>query len=195
MNNTLPIILASTSPYRQQLLQRIQLPFTAVAPTCDETPIVGEEPDATAIRLAETKARSLQKNYPAALIIGSDQVAFCDGVQYGKPKTLKKAGEMLRQLSDKTLTFYTAVVLLNTATGKIHRHIDTTFVSLRPLRPSVISQYLKREPDALHCAGAAKSEGLGMTLIRQIDSTDPNALIGLPMLRLIDFLIEEKVKL
>lgn len=195
MNNTLPIILASTSPYRQQLLQRIQLPFTAVAPTCDETPIVGEEPDATAIRLAETKARSLQKDYPAALIIGSDQVAFCDGVQYGKPKTLKKAGEMLRQLSDKTLTFYTAVVLLNTATGKIHRHIDTTFVSLRPLRPSVISQYLKREPDALHCAGAAKSEGLGMTLIRQIDSTDPNALIGLPMLRLIDFLIEEKVKL
>ena len=195
MNNTLPIILASTSPYRQQLLQRIQLPFTAAAPTCDETPIVGEEPDATAIRLAETKARSLQKNYPAALIIGSDQVAFCDGVQYGKPKTLKKAGEMLRQLSDKTLTFYTAVVLLNTATGKIHRHIDTTFVSLRPLRPSVISQYLKREPDALHCAGAAKSEGLGMTLIRQIDSTDPNALIGLPMLRLIDFLIEEKVKL
>lgn len=195
MNNTLPIILASTSPYRQQLLQRIQLPFTAVAPTCDETPIVGEEPDATAIRLAETKARSLQKDYPAALIIGSDQVAFCDGVQYGKPKTLKKAGEMLRQLSDKTLTFYTAVVLLNTATGKIHRHIDTTFVSLRPLRPSVISQYLKREPDALHCAGAAKSEGLGMTLIRQIDSTDPNALIGLPMLRLIDFLLEEKVKL
>ncbi|MBR2251028.1 MAG: septum formation protein Maf [Neisseriaceae bacterium] len=195
MNNTLPIILASTSRYRQQLLQRIQLPFTAVAPTCDETPIVGEEPDATAIRLAETKARSLQKDYPAALIIGSDQVAFCDGVQYGKPKTLKKATEMLRQLSDKTLTFYTAVVLLNTATGKIHRHIDTTFVSLRPLRPSVISQYLKREPDALHCAGAAKSEGLGMTLIRQIDSTDPNALIGLPMLRLIDFLIEEKVKL
>ena len=195
MNNTLPIILASTSPYRQQLLQRIQLPFTTVAPTCDETPIVGEEPDATAIRLAETKARSLQKDYPAALIIGSDQVAFCDGVQYGKPKTLKKATEMLRQLSDKTLTFYTAVVLLNTATGKIHRHIDTTFVSLRPLRPSVISQYLKREPDALHCAGAAKSEGLGMTLIRQIDSTDPNALIGLPMLRLIDFLIEEKVKL
>ena len=195
MNNTLPIILASTSPYRQQLLQRIQLPFTAVAPTCDETPIVGEEPDATAIRLAETKARSLQKDYPAALIIGSDQVAFCDGVQYGKPKTLKKATEMLRQLSDKTLTFYTAVVLLNTATGKIHRHIDTTFVSLRPLRPGVISQYLKREPDALHCAGAAKSEGLGMTLIRQIDSTDPNALIGLPMLRLIDFLIEEKVKL
>ena len=195
MNNTLPIILASTSPYRQQLLQRIQLPFTAAAPTCDETPIVGEEPDATAIRLAESKARSLQKDYPAALIIGSDQVAFCDGVQYGKPKTLKKATEMLRQLSDKTLTFYTAVVLLNTATGKIHRHIDTTFVSLRPLRPSVISQYLKREPDALHCAGAAKSEGLGMTLIRQIDSTDPNALIGLPMLRLIDFLIEEKVKL
>ncbi|MBQ9682247.1 MAG: septum formation protein Maf [Neisseriaceae bacterium] len=193
--NTLPIILASTSFYRQELLHRIQLPFQAVAPTCDETPIVGEEPDATAIRLAETKARSLQKDYPAALIIGSDQVAFCDGVQYGKPKTLKKAGEMLRQLSDKTLTFYTAVVLLNTATGKIHRHIDTTFVSLRPLRPSIISQYLKREPDALHCAGAAKSEGLGMTLIRQIDSTDPNALIGLPMLRLIDFLLEEKVKL
>ena len=195
MNNTLPIILASTSRYRQQLLQRIQLPFTAVAPICDETPIADEEPDATAIRLAETKARSLQKDYPAALIIGSDQVAFCDGVQYGKPKTLKKATEMLRQLSDKTLTFYTAVVLLNTATGKIHRHIDTTFVSLRPLRPGVISQYLKREPDALRCAGAAKSEGLGMTLIRQIDSTDPNALIGLPMLRLMDFLIAEKVKL
>ena len=193
--NTLPIILASTSVYRQQLLQRIQLNFTAVAPHCDETPIAGEEPDATAIRLAESKARSLQKDYPAALIIGSDQVAFCDGQAYGKPKTLKKAGEMLRALSDKTLTFYTAVVLLNTATGKIYRHIDTTFVSLRPLRPTVISQYLKREPEALRCAGAAKSEGLGMTLIRQIDSTDPNALIGLPMLRLMDFLIAEKVKL
>ena len=193
--NTLPIILASTSFYRQELLHRIQLPFQAVAPHCDETPIAGEEPDATAIRLAEAKARSLQNDYPAALIIGSDQVAFCDGQAYGKPKTLKKATEMLRALSDKTLTFYTAVVLLNTATGKIYRHIDTTFVSLRPLRPSVISQYLKREPDALRCAGAAKSEGLGMTLIRQIDSTDPNALIGLPMLRLIDFLLAEKVKL
>ncbi|MBR5676195.1 MAG: Maf family protein, partial [Neisseriaceae bacterium] len=83
--NTLPIILASTSVYRQQLLQRIQLDFTAVAPSCDETPFAGEEPDATAIRLAESKARSLQKDYPAALIIGSDQVAFCDGKAFGKP--------------------------------------------------------------------------------------------------------------
>lgn len=191
----LPLVLASTSPFRRELLARLHIPFQTAAPQCDETPLPQEKPQDTALRLAESKARSLQAAFAQALVIGSDQVAFCNGVQYGKPLTLDKAAGMLRALSGKTLVFYTALVLLNTRSGQIRRHVDETRVSLRTLSDEVIGRYLAREPDAVHCAGAAKSEGLGMSLIRRIETVDPNALIGLPMLRLADFLLEEGVVL
>lgn len=189
----LPIILASTSRFRQELLSRIQQPFEAVAPICDETPNPQENAEQTALRLAENKARSLSQQFPNALIIGSDQVLWCNEKQYGKPMSLDKAHIMLRELSGKTLTFYTALVLLNTAENRIHRHVDKTLVHMRSLSDDMITYYLQEEPDAIYCAGSAKSEGLGMILIERISSDDPNALIGLPMLRLIDFFMAEGV--
>ncbi len=189
----LPLILASTSRFRHELLSRLQLPFQAISPVCDETPLTHEIPADTALRLAEAKARSLAGDYPAALIIGSDQVACTQGRQFGKPGNLENAARMLRELSGQTLDFYTALVLLNTAENRIHRHTDITRVTLRTLSEATIAAYLAREPDAVHCAGAAKSESLGASLIARIDSTDPNALIGLPLFRLVDFLLAEGV--
>ncbi|MDO5685998.1 MAG: nucleoside triphosphate pyrophosphatase [Neisseria sp.] len=189
----LPLILASTSRFRHELLSRLALPFQAAAPQCDETPLPDEAPQELALRLAEGKAHSLTAAFPQALIIGSDQVAFALNRSFGKPGTLEQAACMLRELSGQTLTFYTALVVLNSAHDRIHRHTDITRVKLRVLSDAVIERYLEREPDAVHCAGGAKSESLGMSLIERIDSSDPNALIGLPMLRLVDFLLEEGI--
>lgn len=192
---SMPLILASTSKFRQELLSRLQIPFEAVAPNCDETPLNNETASQTALRLATNKAYSLQNQFPNALIIGSDQVLFANGVALGKPMNVDNAIEMLRSLSGKSLKFYTALVLLNTFSGSLKQYVDETTVKLRTLSDAVIVSYLQREPDAVYCAGAAKSESLGMTLIERIDSSDPNALIGLPMFRLIDFLLDEGMKL
>lgn len=192
---SMPLILASTSKFRQELLSRLQIPFEAVAPNCDETPLNNETASQTALRLATNKAYSLQNQFPNALIIGSDQVLFANGVALGKPMNVDNAIEMLRSLSGKSLKFYTALVLLNTFSGSLKQYVDETTVKLRTLSDEVIVSYLQREPDAVYCAGAAKSESLGMTLIERIDSSDPNALIGLPMFRLIDFLLDEGMKL
>ncbi len=191
--HTLPLILGSGSVFRQQQLRRLGLPFQAASPVFDETPDPNETPDQTALRLAEGKARSLSSAHPQALIIGADQVAFCGGQQLGKPMTVDKAQQMLRLLSGQTIRFYSAVVLLNTASGACQRHVDTTVVTMRTLSEAQIEHYLAREPDAIFCAGAAKSEGLGTALIARIDSSDPNALIGLPLFALIDFLQQEGV--
>lgn len=130
-----------------------------------------------------------------ALIIGADQVAYCNGKQLGKPMSVAKAQQMLKELSGQRIEFYSALCLLNTATGKLHNHVDHTTVTMRVLSAEQISRYLEREPDAIYCAGAAKSEGLGAALLTRIDSTDPNALIGLPLFRLVDFLNTEGVHL
>ncbi|WP_037585634.1 Maf family protein [Stenoxybacter acetivorans] len=185
------LVLASTSRFRQQQLERLNIPFQAAKPIFDETPLAHETAPQTALRLAEGKARSLAADYPNALIIGADQVAFCGNQQLGKPLTTDKAQQMLSFLSGKTVYFYSSVVLLNTAANRIHRHTDTTAVTMRTLSENQIMRYLAQEPDAVHCAGAAKSEGLGTLLIEHINSTDPNALIGLPLFRLIDFLLAE----
>ncbi len=137
----------------------------------------------TALRLAEGKARSLAATFPAALIIGADQVAWCEGRQLGKPMNVANAQQMLADLSGKRIEFYSAIV-----------HVDHTVVAMRQLTQEQISRYLEREPDAVYCAGAAKSEGLGAALLERIESTDPNALIGLPIFRLIDFLKNEGVE-
>lgn len=186
-----PLVLGSSSVFRQQQLRQLCLPFQAACPVFDEAPLPGEAAADTALRLAEGKARSLAARFADALIIGADQVASCDGVQLGKPQTVAKAQQMLRQMSGREVVFYSALVLLNVAEQRLHRHVDITRVTMRPLADAQIAHYLALEPDALHCAGAAKSEGLGALLIERIDSSDPHALIGLPLFKLVDFLLAE----
>ena len=193
MNTVLPIVLASSSLFRQQQLAKLGLQFDTAAPDCDEMPLPGEVPRQTAERLAEAKARALVACFPQHLIIGADQVACCNGQQLGKPMDVAKAQQMLAETAGQELHFYSALCVLNTFSGSLHRHVDTTTVKMRPLTAQQIARYLEREPDAVYCAGGAKSEGLGGALIERIDSSDPNALIGLPIFRLIDFLQAEGV--
>ena len=194
MSAKLPLILGSGSVFRRAQLERLGIDFQTVAPDFDETPAAGENAADTALRLAEGKARSLAARFPAALVIGADQVAWCNDRQLGKPMNVANAQQMLADLSGKRIEFYSAIVLLNTATGKVQHHVDHTVVAMRQLTQEQISRYLEREPDAVYCAGAAKSEGLGAALLERIESTDPNALIGLPIFRLIDFLKNEGVE-
>ena len=193
MNTTPLIVLASSSLFRRQQLAKLGLQFETAAPDCDETPLSGETPCQTAQRLAEAKARALAVHFPRHLIIGADQVACCNGQQLGKPMDVAKAQQMLAETAGRELHFYSALCVLNTFSGSLHRHVDTTAVKMRPLTAQQIARYLEREPDAVYCAGSAKSEGLGGALIERIDSSDPNALIGLPIFRLIDFLQAEGV--
>lgn len=191
MNPKHPLILGSSSVFRQQQLRMLGLPFQTAKPDFDETPQAGESAEATALRLAVGKARSLVAQFPSALIIGADQVAFCNGQQLGKPLTVAKAQQMLTALSGQRIEFYSAVCLLNTTSDHLQTHVDRTIVTMRQLTALQIQNYLAREPDAVYCAGAAKSEGLGAALLQRIESTDPNALIGLPIFKLIDFLQAE----
>ncbi|BEV71855.1 MULTISPECIES: nucleoside triphosphate pyrophosphatase [unclassified Paludibacterium] len=182
------LVLASTSVFRREILSRLGLPFIAAAPHCDETPLPGESAPDTACRLARIKAQSLAGAYPDALIIGSDQVALLDGQQIGKPQDQEHAVRMLLNQQGRTTVFHTALALYDSASGKLQEHVDLTRVTLRPLNEAQIRHYLAQEPDALYCAGAAKSEGLGGALIERIESTDPNALIGLPLFALVSML-------
>lgn len=193
MNMKLPLILGSSSVFRQQQLRTLGLPFQTAKPDFNESPLPEESAADTALRLAVGKARSLAAVFPQALIIGADQVAWCNGQQLGKPMSVAKAQQMLTALSGQHIEFYSALCLLNTASGKLHTHIDKTVVTMRTLSEAQIRRYLQREPDAVYCAGAAKSEGLGAALLARIDSTDPNALIGLPLFKLIDFLHSEGI--
>ncbi|OSI09516.1 Maf family protein [Neisseria zoodegmatis] len=191
MNTSLPLILGSSSVFRQAQLQRLGIVFQTASPDYDETPAANETAEETALRLAVGKARSLAAQFPQALIIGADQVAWCNGIQLGKPMNVANAQHMLASLSGQRIEFYSAVCLLNTASNSLHTHVDKTVVTMRTLSSEQIRRYLEREPDAVYCAGAAKSEGLGAALLEKIDSTDPNALIGLPIFKLADFLALE----
>ncbi|BBF86464.1 Maf/YceF/YhdE family protein [Aquitalea magnusonii] len=189
------IILASTSRYRQEIIARLGLPFTAVPPVCDETPLPGESALDTAVRLARSKAQSLAADYPNALIIGSDQVALLDGQQIGKPGSFENGVAMLQWMSGRTVVFHSALALYNTASGRLQETVGITRVTLRQLTEQQIRNYLTREPDALHCAGSAKSEGLGGALLEKVESDDPNALIGVPLFQLISMLNAEGVEI
>ena len=184
----IPIVLASTSVFRQQQLRTLGVEFVSAKPFCDETPLPNEAAHHTALRLATTKAQSLRSVYPQHLIIGADQVAWCRQQQWGKPLTTERAAHMLVQLSGQSVHFYSALCVFNSVSGSLKTHVDTTIVHMRTLSASQIQHYLAREPEALYCAGAAKSEGLGAALIDHIDSSDPHALVGLPIFKLIDFL-------
>ncbi len=188
------LVLASTSIYRSELLKRLQLPFETAAPNVDETPLPNESARDTSLRLAEEKARVVAAHYPDALIIGSDQVALLDGQQLGKPLTHDNAVKQLQMMRGKTTCFYTALALLNSKTGKLQTEVAENFVTLRQLSDAEIEGYLLKE-QPYHCAGSAKSEGLGIALMSKMTGDDPNALIGLPLILLIGMLRREHVKL
>jgi 7-methyl-GTP pyrophosphatase len=191
-NRGLELILASTSRYRKDLLSRLGLAFESAAPEVDETPLDSEQPTDTARRLALAKAQAVRSRFPVALIIGSDQVAVCDGVRLDKPLTHEAAVQQLRHVSGRSVTFHSAVVLLNASSGRIQSQLVPTTVKFRRLNDAEIERYLRREP-AYDCAGSAKAEGLGISLVESIESIDPTALIGLPLIALSNMLREEQL--
>jgi septum formation protein len=191
------IVLASTSVYRSELLKRLQLPFVTAAPDVDETPLPNELARDTSLRLSQEKAQAVAAEYPDALIIGSDQVALLDGQQLGKPVTHDNAVKQLRSMRGKTTCFYTALTLLNSRTGHMQSEVAENGVTLRDLNDlsdADIEAYLLKE-QPYQCAGSAKSEGLGIALMSKMTGDDPNALIGLPLMLLINMLRRETVQL
>lgn len=187
-------MLASTSPYRRELLSRLGLPFSVSAPDVDETPLEGESPARTAMRLAEAKARAVVGTaHLDALIIGSDQVAELDGQPIGKPFTHENAVRQLQLLRGRRVVFHTALALLDAATGKGTVQLVPTTVRFRSLTDEQIERYLQRE-QPYNCAGSAKSEGLGIAILDAIEGTDPNALVGLPLIALVSMLKAEGVE-
>jgi len=181
------LVLASTSRYRKMLLERLGLPFLAVAPRTDETALPDEAPAGTAFRLAEAKARSVAGVHPDALIIGSDQVADCDGRPVGKPGTHEHAVAQLTELSGQTVVFHTGLCLLDSASGQCQSALVDVRSTFRFLAPEEIEAYLRSERP-YDCAGSVRSEALGIALFERIESDDPTALIGLPLIRLTSML-------
>lgn len=180
---TTSIVLASGSKYRKALLKRLGLPFRTWAPDVDESPRPGELPRDTAIRLARIKAEAGGKQFSEAWIIGSDQVADLDGKPIGKPGSVEAGRAQLRELSGHTVLFHTALCFWNARLGRRHERLVTTDVAFRRLTDLEIERYLEREP-ALDCAGSAKSEGLGVSLLSRLGGDDPTALVGLPLIAL-----------
>lgn len=190
---TAKIILGSSSIYRKELLQRLQIPFDICHPEINEMALSNETPEQTAVRLAEAKARAVAVIYPQTLIIGSDQVAALGDVRLGKPLNHIKATEQLRLVRGREVVFYTALCLLNSATGRLQMRVIPYHVKFRPLSDRQIENYLLKE-QPFHCAGSAKSEGLGIALIERMTGDDPNGLIGLPLIALIDMLAIEGIE-
>ena len=188
------VVLASSSPFRRELLARLQIPFETAVPDADESPLPDEAPAATARRLAEAKARAVAKRYPGALIIGSDQVAASGNLRFGKPGQREHAAIQLRLMRGKEVVFHTGLCLLNSATGRAQVRCIDTYVGFRKLSDAEIESYLDKE-DALNCAGSAKSEGLGISLLSYLRGDDPNALVGLPLIALCDMLRAEGLHL
>ncbi|HEX9179474.1 MAG TPA: Maf family nucleotide pyrophosphatase [Burkholderiales bacterium] len=184
------LVLASGSPYRRELLARLQLPFEVAVPEVDEAPLRGEAPVATAERLARVKAQAVAARFPDALVIGSDQVADLDGEALGKPGDRDNARRQLSRMSGRTTVFHTALALLDAPSGRLRSRVVPCAVTLRPLAPEAIERYLDLE-QPYNCAGSAKAEGLGIALIAKLEGEDPNALIGLPLIALVEMLAAE----
>lgn len=177
-----PLLLASGSAYRHQLLARLEIPFTSVSPDVDETPQPNETPQALAERLALAKAQHVSQQYSQGVVIGSDQVANLNGRALGKPGNHDRAVSQLQQMSGQTVTFHTAIAVVCMETGFCTQDIANVRVRFRQLEDKAIKRYLRKEKP-YDCAGSAKSEGLGIALLDNIDSDDPTALIGLPLIR------------
>ena len=184
------IVLASGSRYRRELLERLGLAFECWSPDIDESARSGESPQATAVRLAREKARAAEERWPDAWVIGSDQVIDVDGRAVSKPGTLENARRQLRELSGRTLLFHTALCVAHAGRRRLHERMATTQVVFRALSDAEIDRYLEREP-ALDCAGSAKSEGLGISLLARLHGDDPTALVGLPLIALGEVLRSE----
>lgn len=180
---TISLILASSSRYRRDLLKRLGVAFKSWSPGLDETPHPSEPPRETAVRLARAKAAAGGERFPRAWVIGSDQVADLDGKPIGKPGTLENARAQLRELSGHTVLFHTALCLWHQRLERRHERLVTTEVAFRRLTDAEIDRYLERE-SALDCAGSAKSEGLGISLLSRLGGDDPTALVGLPLIAL-----------
>ena len=179
---TRQLVLGSTSAYRRQLLERLRIPFVVAAPHVDETPLYGETPQHLAERLALAKARVVASSFPNAVVIGSDQVADLNGQPLGKPGTHERAVTQLRQMRGQTVVFQTAVSVVCLESGFEETEVAAVQVTFRELSDEDIANYLRLE-QPYDCAGSAKSEGLGIALLSAIDSDDPTALIGLPLIR------------
>lgn len=176
------LVLGSTSPYRRELLQRLRVPFDTCAPQVDETPAAGEAPATLAGRLAMAKAQAVAVRFPDAVVIGSDQVADLDGEPLGKPGDHTRAVEQLQRMRGRTVVFHTALAVVCRASGYAAHDLAAVRVTFGLPSDDEIERYLRTE-QPYDCAGSAKSEGLGIALIESIDSDDPTALIGLPLMR------------
>ena len=187
------LILASTSRYRRELLARLQIVFSVADPRIDETALPDEPPEALAARLARAKALAVAAGHKDALIIGCDQVAVCAGNILGKPGSHDNAVRQLRELSGREAMFYTALCVHDAGSGRTSDRIVPYCVKFRVLDDATITRYLARE-QPYDCAGSAKSEGLGIALIERMEGSDPNALIGLPLIALVDLLAEHGVQ-
>ena len=174
------LILASTSPYRRELLRRLRLPFASEAPGVEETRTPGEAPGPLALRLALAKAASVAARHPGAVVIGSDQVAECQGHVLGKPGSAERACEQLRQASGATVVFHTAVAVLHADGATRETHTDLTRVRFRRLGAEEIARYVALD-EPYDCAGSFRSEGLGVALFESIETADPTGLVGLPL--------------
>lgn len=189
-----PLLLASSSRYRRELLERLRLPFTTASPDIDESPLAGERAEDLVLRLAKSKATALTANHPAHLIIGSDQVAVLDGYILGKPGNHERARNQLLAASGRRISFLTGLALLNSRTG--HCQVDCVRfeVDFRELDQERIERYLRAE-QPYDCAGSFKAEGLGISLFRRTEGEDATSLIGLPLIRLVDMLLAEGVQI
>jgi septum formation protein len=187
-----PLILASSSSYRRGLLERLCLPFETCSPDVDESAPSSESPSATALRLASAKAHAVAAVHPRALIIGSDQVADLGGIAMGKPGNHQNAVLQLRAMRGQSVIFHTALCLLDAATGRQQIENVRSTVYFRDLSDAQIEHYLRLE-QPYDCAGSAKIESLGVALVHKIDSDDPTALIGLPLMTLVSMLKREQV--
>lgn len=176
------LILGSTSAYRRELLERLRIPFSTESPHVDETPLPGEHPAALARRLALAKAQAVAARFPGCVVIGSDQVADLNGLALGKPGNHIRAVEQLRQMHGKTVIFQTAVAVVCLDSGFCQEALAPVKVTFRELDDIEIESYLRAE-QPYDCAGSAKSEGLGITLLSAIENDDPTALVGLPLIR------------
>ena len=189
---TLPLVLASTSPFRRELLTRLQIDFIQDSPEVDETPLVNENTTQLCQRLAIAKAQALSKKHPHHLIIGSDQAATFNGEIIGKPMTHANATQQLQRFSGQKLAFHTGLCLLNSETGLFQHHVEAFNVYFRTLTTEQIERYLQAE-QPYQCAGSFKSEGLGISLFERLEGNDPTSLIGLPLIRLVTMLQQEGV--
>jgi MAF protein len=188
------LVLGSTSPFRRQLLERLGVAFETASPEVDESCLPREHPQDLVRRLALAKAQAVAATHPHSLVIGSDQVACVDGSILGKPGTHQRARCQLQRASGKRVSFFTGLCLLNTDSAKFQLVCEPFHVYFRQLRPEQIERYLSREKP-YNCAGSFKSEGLGIALFERMEGDDPNALVGLPLIRLISMLAVEGIEI